>query len=152
MKIFVSAALIAAQTAAVAQPAFAAEIQRETHAATGTFAGFRLRVAMGGSRTERAPRLGLAFAPTVHSMNENGETRMRIGDGLEFGFSARRPTPSLSIAGRRLGSTQNDDHDRGGGISPIAWVAIGVGALAIGTVLLFESCRSGAICGSDRDD
>lgn len=96
MKIIVSTALIAAQTAIVAQPAFAAEIQREATVATGTFAGLRLRVPMGGSRAERTPRVGLALAPTVHGLSEDGAARLRIGEGLEFGFSGRGQTPAFS--------------------------------------------------------
>jgi len=103
MKILVCAALVAAQTVAAAQPAFAAGIPHEATAATGTFGGVRLRVPFGGDAAERAPRLGLAVAPTVHNMNDRGEVRMRIGEGLEFGFSQGRPAPALSLAGRRIG-------------------------------------------------
>jgi hypothetical protein len=141
MKIFVSAALAAAQTAAVAQPAFAAEIQREATAATGTFGGLRLRVPLDGRRNERAPRLGLAFAPTVHTMGEDGAARLRIGEGLEFGFSGRRASPSLSIAGRRLGAAQDEDGNRDddeGGIDTGEGILIAAGvvvlALAAGTI------------------
>lgn len=142
MKLLVSAALVAAQTVTIARPAFAAEIQRETAAASGTFAGLRLRVPMGGSRAERAPRLGLAFAPTVHSINQSGEARMRIGEGVEFGFSARRPAPALSIAGRRLGAAQegqNGGDRRRGGISTgeAILIAGGVVVLVAGAGLLW---------------
>jgi hypothetical protein len=127
MKIIVSAALVVAQLAAVAQPAFAAEIERETSAAaTGTFGGLRLRVPLDGRRNERAPRLGLAFAPTVHAMGEDGVARMRIGEGLEFGFSGRRAAPALSVAGRRLGAAQD-----GGGIDTAEGILIGAGVVAL---------------------
>ena len=126
MKIIVTAALVVAQLAAVAQPAFAAEIQRETSAATGTFGGLRLRVPLDGRRDERAPRLGLAFAPTVHTVGEDGAARMRIGEGLEFGFSGRRAAPALSIAGRRLGAAQD-----GGGIDTAEGILIGAGVVAL---------------------
>lgn len=114
MKILVCAALVAAQSVAAVQPAFAADIPHEATAATGTFGGVRLRVPFGGNEAERAPRLGLAVAPTVHNMNDRGEVRMRIGEGLEFGFSQNRPAPALSLAGRRLGdyrlgAAQDDD-------------------------------------------
>ena len=132
MKIIVSAALVAAQVAAAAQPAFAAEIQREATAATGTFGGLRLRVPLDGSRAGRAPRIGLAFAPTVHSMDERGEARMRIGEGLEFGFSDGRPAPALSIAGHRLGATQGSDDRDGGGIDTAEGILIGAGVIVLG--------------------
>jgi hypothetical protein len=134
MRIFASAALVAAQIAATAQPAYAAEIQREATAATGTFGGLRLRMPLGGSRAERAPRLGLAFAPTVHAMNENGEARMRIGEGLEFGVSGRRQSLALSIAGRRLGAAQEGENgaerDRGG-IDTGEAILIGAGVVVL---------------------
>lgn len=137
MKLFVSAALIGAQTVAVAQPAFAADIQREATAATGTFAGLRLRMPMGGSRAERAPRLGLTFAPTVHSLNESGEARMRIGEGLEFGFSGRHQTPAFLVAGRRLGAAQDNEEgeqrDRGG-INTGEAILIAGGVIVLGVL------------------
>jgi hypothetical protein len=141
MKIIVGTALIAAQTAIVAQPAFAAEIQREATVATGTFAGLRLRVPMGGSRAERAPRVGLALAPTVHGLSENGEARLRIGEGLEFGFSGRGQTPAFSLAGRRLGAEQDDGNgegrDRGGIDTGEALLIAGGAILLIGVAGLW---------------
>ena len=138
MKILVSAALVAAQVAIAAQPAFAADVQREATAATGTFGGLRLRVPLDGGRNERAPSLGLAFAPTVHSMNESGEARIQIGEGLEFGISGRRQTLALSIAGRRLGAAQEGEDREEGGIDTGEGILIGAGvivlALAAGTI------------------
>lgn len=134
MKIIVSAALVAAQLGAAAQPAFAAEIQREATAATGTFGGLRLRVPLDGSRAERAPRLGLAFAPTVHSMDERGEARMRIGEGVEFGFNGRRPVPALSIAGYGLGAAQESGDRDGGGIDTAEGILIGAGVIVLGLI------------------
>lgn len=141
MKILVSAALVTSQVAVAAQPAFAAEIQREAAAATGTFGGLRLRVPLDGSRAGGAPSLGLAFAPTVHSMNESGEARMRIGEGLEFGISGRRQTLALSIAGRRLSAAQDNGENRQdgeGGIDTGEALLIGAGVvvlvLAAGTI------------------
>ncbi|HST37526.1 MAG TPA: hypothetical protein VLK25_12970 [Allosphingosinicella sp.] len=150
MKVLVAAALVGAQLAAVAEPARAAEIQREATAATGTFAGLRLRMPMGGSRAQQAPRIGLAFAPTVHSINDSGEARMRIGEGLELGFSGRQPL-RLTLAGqqlRRLGAAQQDaedDNDRRGGPSTLGWIAIGVGVAVVIVV------GAAAICFSDSD-
>jgi hypothetical protein len=152
MKIIVSAALVATQISIAAQPALAAEIQREATAATGTFGGVRLRVPLGGSRAERAPRLGLAFAPTVHAMNENGEARMRIGEGLEFGFSGRRAAPALSIAGRRLGAAQGEGGNReddGGGIDTAEGILIGAGVvilvIGVGVIWLASEQNDGNI-------
>lgn len=141
MKILVSAALATSQVAIAAQPAFAAEIQREAAAATGTFGGLRLRVPLDGHRNERAPRLGLAFTPTVHTMGEDGAARMHIGEGLEFGFSDRRQTLALSLAGRRLAAAQDEGgsrEDEEGGIDTGEAILIGAGVvvlvLAAGTI------------------
>lgn len=149
MKILVAAALVASQFAAIAQPALAAEIQREATAATGTFAGLRLRMPMGGSRAGQTPRLGLAVAPTVHSMNESGEARIRVGEGLELGFTGRQPL-RLTLAGQdlsRLGAAQQDGEDENhhGGPSTLGWIAIGVGVAAVIVV------GAAAICFSDSD-
>jgi len=133
MKIIVSAALIAAQLAAVAQPAFAAEIQREATAATGAFGGLRLRLPLDGHRNRRTPQLGLAFAPTVHAISEDGAARMRLGEGLEFGISGRGTAPALSIAGRRLGAAQdgqNGENDESG-IDTGEAILIGAGVLVL---------------------
>lgn len=143
MKYLVSAVLVAAQLAATAQPAFAAEVRREATAATGTFGGLRLRMPLGGTRAERAPHLGLAFAPTLHSMGESGEAHMRIGEGLELGLSERRPTLGLSIAGRRLGAAQgensdeNEDDDGGIDTGEALLIAGGVLVLAAGAGLIW---------------
>lgn len=142
MKILVSAALVATQTVAAVQPAFAADIQHESTAATGTFGGVRLRIPFGGSEAERAPRFGLAIAPTVHNMNDRGEMRMRIGEGFEYGFSQGRAAPALSVAGRRLGAAQdnqNDDDDDDGGIDTgeAILIAGGVIVLVAGAGLLW---------------
>ena len=134
MKLIVCAALVSAQIAVAAQPAFAAEIQRETAAATGTFGGLRLRVPLDGRRNERAPRLGLAFAPTVHALGEDGAARMRIGEGLEFGFSGPRQTLALSVAGRRLAAAQENGEDReddGTDLDTGEAILIGVGAIVV---------------------
>lgn len=134
MRILVSAALVAAQVATAAQPAFAAEIQRETTVATGTFGGLRLRVPLDGGRNERAPRLGLAFAPAVHAMGEDGAARLRIGEGLEFGFSGRHRTLALSVAGRRLAAVQDNEDEReddGTDLDTGEAILIGVGAIIL---------------------
>lgn len=137
MKIIVSAALIAAQLGAAAQPAFAAEIQREATAATGAFGGLRLRLPLDGHRNRRAPQLGLAFAPTVHTLGEDGGVRMRLGEGVEFGFAGQRRAPALSIAGRRLGAAQTGGDDEGG-VDTGEAILIGAGVvvlvLAAGTI------------------
>jgi len=103
MKIIASFALVAAQLMAVAQPAFAAEIQGAAPVQAGAFGGVRLRIPLGGDARAQSPRLGLALTPTMHQLNDRGEARIRIGEGVEYGFVGRRPAPALSVAGRPIG-------------------------------------------------
>lgn len=119
MKILVGAALIAAQVAATAQPALAAEIQSQAQIQAGAFGGLRLRVPFGGGPRESRAGIGLALAPTMHSLNERGEARMRIGEGMELGFSRGREAPVVAIAGRPLGdyrlrAAQAEEEEEGG--------------------------------------
>lgn len=127
------AALLSAQLLPAAQPAFAADFATTQEQRVGTFAGFRLRIPLDGNPRERQIRAGLAFAPTLQSRAMDGETRSRIGEGLEFGYRTNRPL-SFSIAGqdlsgRRFGAAQdNDDHHRG-----FPW---GTAALVVGGILV----------------
>ena len=102
MRIFIGAALLAAQTATIAQPAFAAEMQDQANFRAGAFGGLSLRVPFGGTPSERGARIGLALSPTMHSLNERGEARMRIGQGFELGLRQGRDAPQLSLAGMTL--------------------------------------------------
>jgi hypothetical protein len=124
-------ALVAAQLAPVAAPARAAELRVEPQrqeTRMGAFAGARLRVALGGERRERV-RAGLAVAPELHRM-EAGAARMRIGEGLEYGFTDRRPA-AVSVAGRRLSDAQRAPDGRRQGVSTLGWVAIGAGVVLV---------------------
>ena len=143
------AALVAGQMLGQSAPAFAQA--QETQA--GAFGGFRIRLPFGGANRELV-RAGLAFAPTVRTDYQDGRGRTRIGEGVEFGFAGRGPV-QFSLAGipvNRLAQGRTGPDGRRLGISTVAWIAIGVGVLAVATVVLFESCRAGDICGSDRDD
>jgi hypothetical protein len=146
------AVLIAAQVAA---PAAAADLTSPGVEATrtGAFAGARLRISLDAKPRERF-RAGFAVAPTVRQFRSDGSTRLRIGEGTEFGISDRK-APGLSLAGKRL----SDIAPRGEGpkgprqnISTIGWVAIGVVAVVGTLYVLAELCAEGEICGSDRDN
>ena len=131
MKHVLIAGLIAAQVGPLAAPAHSADLmaepqQRETR--MGAFAGTRVRVALGDGPRERV-RAGLAVAPTLHRI-ENGASRLRIGEGVEYGIADRRPA-GLSIAGHRPGDSQRLPDGRRHGVSTLGWVAIGVGAVAL---------------------
>lgn len=155
MKKLTIIALVAAQVTAVAQPAMAAELTDGRTQAMGAFAGARLRVPLDGRTGEREVRAGLALAPTLQSRSASGETRTRIGEGLELGFNGDDRL-RLSLAGqdmRRLGAAQADeeeDEDRGGP-STLGWIAIGVGAVAVTGAGLWALCFSGTICNLDDE-
>ena len=116
------AALLAGQLLPAA-PAAAAEIDRHSAPQMGAFGGLRIRLPLDGDRRDRQLRAGLAIAPTTHSRTADGETRMRIGEGLEFGVRGRSPA-RLSLAGQsvqRLNAQGEEDED--GGVPTWAIVA-----------------------------
>src|SRR5207253_10274814 len=102
MKKLTIAALVAAQLLPAAQPAFAADFAATQDQRAGVFAGFRLRMPLDGAPRQRQVRAGLAVAPTMHSLGQNGALRFRIGEGMEFGYRSNRPL-SFSVAGQDLG-------------------------------------------------
>ena len=132
------AGFIAAQITTAASAADFADAARVESTRTGAFAGVRLRVSLDGQPRERV-RAGLALAPTLHVGREDGSERLRIGEGLEFGLSDRRPA-HLSIAGRPLQELVREG-ERGDGrranLSTIGWVAIGAVVVAVGYLAWF---------------
>lgn len=153
MKRLTLAALVAAQIAAVATPARGAEIvsaDPERSHRTGAFVGARLRLPLDGEL--RRPRATLTAAPTLHSARPDGETRMRIGQGLEFGVEgeqlrfdlAGRPVSRLVAGGDAPGGRRNN-------VSTVGWVAIGVVAVAATVYGLYVLCGTGEICSTDDD-
>lgn len=153
MNRIVIAALLAAQIGSAAAPANAAEIvssEPPRSYRTGAFVGARLRVPLTGER--RAPRAVLALAPTLQSVQPNGERRTRINRGFEVG--AEGANVRLEIAGQpasRLVAGGDAPGGRRSNVSTVGWVAIGVGALVVAFLALGKLCADGEICGSDRD-
>jgi opacity protein-like surface antigen len=132
MKKLAIAALLSAQLATAVQPAVAADLAVTQETRAGTFGGLRLRVPLGGPRTERV-RAGLAFAPIRQTRGSDGSSHSRIGEGLEFGYRSGRPL-SFSLAGqdlngRRFGAAQ------GNGRRNDAVPRIVLGVLAVGATL-----------------
>jgi len=147
MKTYVLAGLVAAQTIVAAQPAAAANLDQTTTIQSGTFAGARIRLSLGGKQRDREFRAGLMVAPTLRSQTISGETRTRIGEGLELGFAGGRPL-ALSLAGRPvnhlLPGTGKPGDDKLG-LSTGGKVAIGVGvalvvAAGAGYLVLASRC------------
>lgn len=141
MKNYVLAGLVAAQSIVAAQPAAAAPFEQMTNVQRGTFAGARIRISLGGRQHDQKFRAGLAIAPTMRSQTISGETRTRIGEGLELGFSGER-SPAFSLGGQPVsrllpGGRKSDDEKRLG-TSTGGYVAIGAGVVALvaGAVVL----------------
>ena len=110
MKFLTIAAFVAAQIIPNAAPAFAAEFAQAQEQKAGVFGGVRVRVPLDGHRRNEGVRAGLTLAPTLHSRSQDGETRLRMGEGIELGVSEREQL-RLAIAGqdvRRLAGAAQD--------------------------------------------
>jgi hypothetical protein len=148
MKMIAAAALVAAQLAAAA-PARAAELLDTAGTAqsrTGAFAGARFRVELGGKSDGKA-RAGLTVAPLRQSRSSEGETKLRFGEGLEFG-TASGERSGVRVAGHRLapGAGLADADDRRLGVSTIEAAAIVGGVIVAGFLVVALAFRS------DNDD
>jgi hypothetical protein len=145
MKSYILVGLVAAQMITIAEPAAAARPEETATLQTGTFAGARIRLSLGGKQQDRRFRAGLAIAPMQRSQAISGESRTRIGEGLELGFAGERPL-TLSLAGRPVNhllpsGSKADDEPRLG-MSTGGYVAIGVGVAAlVGTFVLYDHYR-----------
>jgi hypothetical protein len=130
------AALLGAQLAAAAQPALAADFANTQEQRAGAFAGLRLRVPLDGAPRQRQVRAGFTLAPTLHRQSGDGAVRMRIGEGVEFGYRSGHPL-TFSLAGRdltrpRLGAAEEG---RRGGLSTGEVAMIVGGVLVAGIVV-----------------
>jgi hypothetical protein len=131
MRKLLIAAVLAAQVAPVAAPAWGAELgagPTQGESRMGAFAGGRLRIALGAGKQERV-RAGLALAPALHRMKD-GATRLSVGEGLEYGLTERR-APAMSLGGHRISDMQRAPDGRRHNVSTLGWVAIGVGAVVV---------------------
>lgn len=116
MKKLMISALVAAQLLTAAQPAFAADLTDAgaTHQQMGAFGGLRVRIPLDGNARQRQVRAGLTMAPMMQSRTVQGESRLRIGEGVEFGVRGGEPL-ALSLGGfvltqrSQAGQDQPDD-------------------------------------------
>ncbi len=112
---------------------------------TGTFAGARLRIALGGSKVRPKPQLNLTLAPMVRMQALDGRTRMRFGEGVSFALNGNGPA-RLALAGRPLSgfAPQKAAIDKTGaaGVSTLGWVGIGAGALLVVGVVYYAVLTS----------
>ena len=149
MKRLMIAALLGGQLVAAAPPAFAADLTDDRIQQMGAFAGFRLRVPLDGQA--RQVRAGLTLAPTMYERRTTGESRMRMGAGIELGMVGGEPL-RLSVAGApvsRLAQGREGPDGRRLGISTLGWVAISVGVIVVTVLAVGQLCADGEICGSE---
>lgn len=128
----------------VAGPASAAELLRDgapTTTETGSFAGARVRLAIGPQERRAPLRAGFVMAPTLRSAAGDGRVDTRFGEGLELGFGRSRRGVALSLAGRPLTGSDRAPQGSRVGVSTIGWIAIGVGALAVLVVAAGVTCQ-----------
>jgi hypothetical protein len=145
MKKLIIGALLVAQLQLAAQPAFATQQESVGDQRTGAFGGLRVRLPFGGVATDRRLRAGLALAPMLQDRFASGETRLRIGEGMEFGIRGREPL-RLSIGGRDVRQLAAQGNGRGGGVPTGLWIA---GGLVLVTVALVGAA---ALALEDADD
>ena len=151
MKKLMIAALLAGQVATPAAAADLIDTRNDTSMRSGGFAGARLRVSLDAEPRERV-RAGLTVAPTRHDVRGDGSARLTFGEGLEFGMSERRAI-GLSFAGQPVRDIVSPAAPGGErrNISPVGWVAIGVGVVAVTVFSLYALCGGGEICNTDDE-
>lgn len=135
MKMVTIAALIGAQLLAAAQPVMAAELETNADQRMGAFGGLRVRLPLGGNVRDRNLRAGLTLAPALQSRVASGESRLRIGEGLELRVRGREPM-RLMIGGRDVrGLAAREDGDGRRGIPTGALIAAGLVLVTIAGVV-----------------
>ncbi|MFL6862929.1 MAG: hypothetical protein ACJ8DZ_08005 [Allosphingosinicella sp.] len=102
MRLFVAAALCAAQIASAAQAAGFEADRAVVGQQRGTFAGARLRVPFGGRDAGRA-RASLGFAAIDRTRFGSGAERLRFSEGVELGLRAHEPV-ELRLGGASVAS------------------------------------------------
>lgn len=138
------AALLAAQLTTAAQPVMATDFAATQDQRAGTFAGLRLRLPLDGAPQQRQLRVGFTVAPTLHSLSGNGALRMRIGEGVEFGYRSGQPL-SFSLAGQDLGQFRlgaaEENRRRGMSTGKVLLIVGGVIVVGIGvaTILFVDA-------------
>lgn len=152
MRKLLIAAVVAAQIAGVAPPAFAAELADQAGPAgqrQGAFAGARIRIPLGSAKATRV-RAGLTVAPLRQGRAADGSLRTTFGQGVELGLG-ETGRPALSLAGTRvdrlsLGPNGKAPEGARAGVSTLGWVGIGVGFVALVFVALIAACSADDDC------
>ena len=136
MKRLMLTALVAGQLMASTQPAMAAELADGQTQQIGGFGGVRVRIPLDGG-AQRQVRAGLTIAPALQTRDLSGESRTRIGEGLELGLTGDEPL-RLSVAGTPVSQLARGPVGPDGqrvGVSDLGWIAIGAGVVIAGVGL-----------------
>ncbi|MEA3030237.1 MAG: hypothetical protein QOJ53_1916 [Sphingomonadales bacterium] len=149
MKKPIITALVAGQLLGFAPPATAADLAGLQEQRAGAFGGFRLRIPLGGNPRAQRLRAGLTIAPTLRSRAGDGETSMRIGEGLEFGYRANRPL-SFSLAGRDLDGRRFGAAE-GGRSDAVPRTALAVAGVALTLGLLYWGVSEAIDCDAEEE-
>jgi hypothetical protein len=133
-----AALAVLALGAMVGEPVLAAELVSEQQGRVGVFGGVRVNLTLGGRTADGRARAGLALAPTTRGRTASGATRMRIGEGIQFGL-AERGRAELTFGGTRvdrLGIAPGRQAPNGprAGVSTLGWVGIGAGVVLVGII------------------
>ena len=151
MKIFIAAALAAAQIALPAAPAVAASLEDESSMRAqqrGAFGGARVRIPFGGERSGK-PTAGVAFSSVRQDHYDDGATRIRYSEGIELGLTSGDQL-ALSIAGiplsQRLAAAEERDTTGEKLLKGAAVVAIIGVAVVGGLVAAFLIACDGGRC------
>lgn len=103
----------------------------------GAFVGARIQLAFGGKSSGKA-RAALAIAPTSNRISDGHIVQTRIGDGIALNFGSK---PNVTLAGipadKALGlaPAKGPQSDQKLGLSTGGWIAVGVGAVALGVAI-----------------
>lgn len=123
---------------------------------TGSFAGARLRLPLGGDASAR-PEASLAVAPMMERRSSNGRHSLAIGQGVALNLAGGRPELRLGALRAdqavRLAVGGNQAPNHKARLSTGAWLGIGAGVVAIGAVIFVTTLtcvgRDPDYCGSD---
>ena len=123
---------------------------------SGTFAGARFRIPLGGGQSAR-PEAALAIAPMMERRSSHGRQSLAIGQGVALNFAGKRP--ELRLGGLRadhafnLATGNKQAPNPKSRLSTGTWLAIGAGVVVVGAVIFVATMtcvgKDPDFCGSD---
>lgn len=111
---------------------------RDAQIRGSTFAGARVRLALGGAEKAEKLRAGLTFSAMQSGRSASGQNVARFADGVELGITGSEPIPHFSVAGYSLapgrlnaGEDQGEPRRKRGGTLKTVAIVVG-GVLLVG--------------------